>query len=50
MQKMEMDKLKQQMRQGGANPWAVDYSEDIHKAQAPVEGETLIDKAKSFSF
>ena len=38
------------MRKGGSNPWAVDYSEDIHKAQAPVAEDTLIDKAKSFSF
>lgn len=51
------------MRKGGSNPWAVDYSEEIHKAQAPVQEEklldkatkgareeTLVDKAKSFSF
>lgn len=38
------------MRAGGANPWAVDYSEEIQKAQTPIAEETLIDKAKSFSF
>ena len=38
------------MRRGGPDPWAVDYSETLAAAQAPPEQETLLDKAKAFSF
>ena len=38
------------MRRGGTDPWAVDYSENLAKAQVAPESETLIDRAKSFSF
>jgi hypothetical protein len=37
------------MRRGTADPWAVDYNETVAK-MAPPDNETLIDKAKSFSF
>lgn len=37
------------MRRGGTDPWAVDYNEQLAR-QAPPENETLIDRAKSFSF
>ena len=50
MQKQEMDRIKRQMRKGGPDPWAVDYSATLAAAQAPPEGETLRDKAKAFSF
>lgn len=52
MQKAEMDRIKKQMQRGkmpGADPWNVDYNETLAKQGAP-ENETLIDKAKSFSF
>ena len=39
------------MRKGGPNPWAVDYNENVAAAQSQAkQDETLIDKAKSFSF
>lgn len=49
MQKAELERLKKQMRKGGPDPWAVDYNETLAKQERP-ENETLIDKAKSFSF
>lgn len=33
-----------------ANPWAVDYDSNKAKGASGKESETLIDKAKSFSF
>jgi hypothetical protein len=33
-----------------ANPWAVDYDTEKAKSASGKETETLIDKAKSFSF
>eukprot|EP00347_Sterkiella_histriomuscorum_P018556 403345063 len=50
MQKAEMERMQKQMRRGGADPWAVDYTEQLAKGQAAPESESLIDKAKSFSF
>ena len=50
MQKAEMERIQKQMRKGGPNPWAVDYDETLAQAQAPPQSETLLDKAKSFSF
>lgn len=38
------------MRRGGADPWAVDYTAELAKGQAAPESESLIDKAKSFTF
>jgi hypothetical protein len=52
MQKAELERLKNQMRRSGSgsqDPWAVDYNEQVAKQGRPQE-ETLIDKAKSFSF
>lgn len=37
------------MRKGGPDAWAVDYNEGV-AGMAPTENETLIDKAKAFSF
>ncbi len=38
------------MRKGNSgDPWAVDYNETLAKIEAP-QSESLIDKAKSFSF
>ena len=45
-----MEKMQKQMRKGGPNPWAVDYDADLAKAQAPPQNETLLDKAKAFTF
>lgn len=50
MQKAEMERIKRQMRKGGPDPWAVDYNSTLADAQAPPENETLLDKAKAFSF
>lgn len=41
--------MKKQMRRGGPDPWAVDYNENLANQSAP-ENETLLDKAKAFSF
>ncbi len=52
MQKAEMEKIRKQMQRGnmpGADPWNIDYNETLAKQGAP-QGETLVDKAKSFSF
>ncbi len=49
MQKAELERIKKQMRKGPSDPWAVDYNDKVAKL-APEEGETLLDKAKSFSF
>lgn len=37
------------MRKGGPDPWAVDYNDKVAGMAAP-ENETLLDKAKAFSF
>ena len=37
------------MRKGSNDPWAVDYNDKV-ASLGPEEGETLLDKAKSFSF
>lgn len=37
------------MRKGGNDPWAVDYNQKVAEV-APPSNETLMDKAKSFSF
>jgi hypothetical protein len=46
-----MERIKKQMARGGkpANPWEVDFNPDLAK-QSTKEQETLLDKAKSFSF
>ncbi len=52
MQKAEMERIKKQMQRGkmpGADPWNVDYNETLAKQGAP-ESESMIDKAKSFTF
>ena len=49
MQKAELERMKKQMRKGPTDPWAVDYNDKVAKL-GPEEGETLLDKAKSFSF
>ena len=49
MQKQELERLEKQMRRGGANPWAVDYNEQLANV-APPKGEAMVDKAKTFSF
>ena len=52
MQKAELERMKREMQRGkmpGADPWNVDYNETLAK-QGPRDGETLIDRAKSFSF
>jgi len=46
MQKAELERMKKQMKRGSADPWAFDQQESAVK----VETETLLDKAKSFSF
>ena len=33
-----------------ANPWAVDYNPELEDKSAGKESESLLDKAKSFSF
>lgn len=48
MQKAELERLKKQMRKP-QDPWAVDFNETLAKQGQP-ESESLIDKAKSFSF
>ena len=49
MQKAELEKMKRQMRRGGSDPWAVDYTPELADKSLP-ENETLLDKAKSYSF
>lgn len=52
MQKQEMERIKSQMQRGkmpGSDPFNQDYNETLAKQGAP-EKETIIDKAKSFSF
>jgi hypothetical protein len=44
-----MERIKKQMRRGPSDPWAVDYNEGL-ATLAPAENETLLDKAKTFSF
>lgn len=57
MQKEEMEKIRAQMMAGKTaaqeNPWAVDYNPELlgKSAEGKREGgDSLIDKAKSFSF
>lgn len=57
MQKEELERIKQQMAMSKhaaqTNPWAVDYNAEMAEKSAvgaKGEGETLLDKAKSFSF
>ena len=49
-----MERLKSEMMAGKAkaeaNPWAVDYNQELEKKSGGKEVETLVDKAKSFSF
>ena len=52
MRNAEMERIKKQMQRGnmpGADPWNIDYNETLAKQGAP-QNETLIDRAKSFSF
>jgi hypothetical protein len=50
MQKQELERMRKAMAQGKpANPWEVDYDAD-KAAKSTKESETLMDKAKSFSF
>lgn len=50
MQKAELEKMKKAMARGKpVNPWEVDYDPAQERASVK-ESETLLDKAKSFSF
>ncbi len=50
MQKAEMERIKKQMAAGKPiNPWEVDFDAD-KATKSTKESETLLDKAKSFSF
>ncbi len=50
-QKKQVEAYKRMLKRGGGqiDPWAVDFNENQAK-QGPDQSETLIDKAKSFSF
>jgi len=37
------------MRRGGPDPWAVDYNANLSE-KSVNEAETLVDKAKAYSF
>ncbi len=54
MQKEQLEMMKKQMQQGRDaitnNPWNVDYNVEQVAKSTGKEGETLLDKAKSFSF
>lgn len=54
MQKQEMERIRMMQERGraaaDANPWAVDYDADKAKKASSKESETMIDKAKAFSF
>jgi import inner membrane translocase subunit TIM17 len=54
MQKEEMEKMKQMMAQQKEaklmNPWAADYNEELNSETRTKAAETMVDKAKSFSF
>lgn len=55
MQKEEMERIKAQMAKqkhaAQTNPWAVEYDKELEgKSTVGKEGETLLDKAKAFSF
>lgn len=57
MQKEELERIRQQMLAGKTaaqeNPWAVDYNPELVDKSAAGKrgaGDTLVDKAKSFSF
>lgn len=54
MQKEEMERIKMMQLRGkeaaAANPWAVDFDQEKAKSASGKETETLVDKAKSFSF
>ncbi len=49
MQKQEMERIKVMNRKGGDDAWAVDYNKK-YADSAENEKESLMDKAKSFSF
>lgn len=50
MQRAEMERIKNLNRKGGDDPWAVDYEKKFHDAGSNNEQESLMDKAKAFSF
>jgi hypothetical protein len=54
MQKEELERIKKQMAAGKAaaqaNPWAVDYNAEMAQKSTGKEAETLVDKAKAFSW
>jgi hypothetical protein len=55
MQKEEMEKIKAMMAQQKqaqlSNPWAADYNKELDSDSSRTKGtETMVDKAKSFSF
>lgn len=50
MQKAELERIKALNRKGGENPWDVDYNKTYDEAAANNDKESLMDKAKSFSF
>jgi import inner membrane translocase subunit TIM17 len=54
MQKEELERIRQQMLAGKTaaqeNPWAVDFNPELVDKSAAGRAETLVDKAKSFSF
>ena len=47
-----MEEFKKQMKRGGGSvdPWAVDFNEGEARKSGTGEGETLLDKAKSYNF
>lgn len=50
MQKAELERMKKAMARGKpVNPWEVDFNPEIAQS-GPKEAETLLDKAKAFSF
>lgn len=54
MQKEEMEKIKLMMQQQKEaklqNPWAADYNEELNSETRTKAAESMVDKAKSFSF
>ena len=54
--KMQMDMMKRQMRTGGSDPYATNYSSELHGQDIKNEAEILSDGAgnlgasKAFSF
>ena len=50
-QKRQMEEAQRILRKGGNDPWAVDYNAEVAEInKKPTSAETLLDKAKSFSF